>query len=314
MNTTTHLARHILQFQPNKDAARLCLYHYLIHHCDTDAPLTPELFENFARRALCFQHWRDNRIALSQEIQYILQHYNETYILEWSFKEISFPDHWQVINIESRIEAVVIIENWIQRTFSPSHRKRIFFTSKENYLAVIQDPEGDITVIEMTPQILIRNGLLEPLNTDHRLYYTASLELKPNIAQKIMVAENTSARFYTGNNKVEGRVIRGYIFQQQQVLQGLLNQFPAIFYPLKSLEQYFVDRKSDPTYQELVHTLEKGVELLRMNHPEAENFAKVALQRGRSALESLFTNDSMIKILVEDLEKTSASTSESLYL
>ena len=110
MNTTTHLARHMLSFQPNKDAARLCLYHYLIHHCERDTPLTPKLFEDFCRMALLHEHWQDNAATLSQELQYILQHYNETFMLDWNLKDYVFPDHWQVVAIKNSIEG-------IQRTF-----------------------------------------------------------------------------------------------------------------------------------------------------------------------------------------------------
>ena len=129
-----------------------------------------------------------------------------------------------------------------------------------------------------------------------------------------MVSENTTGRFLLKNDKIYGRIIRGYVFQQQQILEDNLNKYPALFYPLKKLEQLFIDRQSDPTYQELVHTLEKAMELIRMGHPEAENFSKAALQRGQSALEGLFTNDNTIKILVDDLRKHSRPSTESLYL
>ena len=84
----------MLSFHPNKDAARLCLYHYLIHHCDEDTPLTPELFENFCRFALLHEHWQEQAASLSQELQYILQHYNETFLLDWNLKDFVFPDDW----------------------------------------------------------------------------------------------------------------------------------------------------------------------------------------------------------------------------
>ena len=314
MNTTTHLARHILQFQPNKDAARLCLYHYLIHHCSPETPLSPGIFEAFARKALCYKHWQENRVALSQELQYVLQHYNETYMLDWSFKDISFPDSWQVIEIESRIEAVTIFENWVTKTFAKGCRSRIFYTDRKTYVVIVQKLDGEVVVSEMTRQMLIRRGAIEPLNTDHQLIYTPMLELKPNVVQKIMVSENTTGRFLLNEKKILGRIIRGYVFQHQQALENNLNYYPALFYPLKKLEQYFIDRQSDPTYQELVHTLEKAMELIKMGHPEAENFSKAALQRGESALEGLFTNDNIIKILVDDLRKYSRPSTESQYL
>ena len=301
MNTTTHLARHILQFQPNKDAARLCFYHYLIHHCDPETPLSAELIEGFARRALTYQHWREERVQLSQELQYILQHYNETYLLNWSFKDISFPGHWQVVEIESRVEAITIIEKWAEKTFSEGSKKRIFYSRDNRYVAIVQTPEGELIVTDLSNEMLIRQGKLQPLCTDLRLHYSKNLELKPKTTQHIRVSENTTGRFHYHNSAVEGRVIRGYIFQQQNQLAGLLNQYPAVYYPVKKMEQYFVDRRTDPAYQELIQTLEKAVELIRLNHPESRDFAKAALERGNSALERLFTNDNTMQVLVDEL-------------
>ncbi|MCB0377120.1 MAG: hypothetical protein KDD33_01380 [Bdellovibrionales bacterium] len=302
MNTTTHLARHILQFQPNKDATRLCLYHYLIHHCDTDTPLTASVIENFCRRALSFKHWQDHASALSQELQYMLQHYNETYMLNWSLKDFSFPDRWQVVPIKNSLDTVTILEKWVDKHFSSDCRKRVILTKDKNFLVVIQKPDGELQVVQNTANMLIRNGEIEPLCTDLQLHYTPDFELKRGVIHHIQVAPNTTARFYSDGTRAKGLVVRGFVFQKQLELDGNINQYPAIFYPLKHIEQYFIDRKSDPTYQELIDAMEKAVELIRLRHPEAQSFAQAAYDRGKSALDNIFTNDNMIQVLIDQLE------------
>jgi len=314
MNTTTHLARHILRYQPNKDAARLCLYHYLIHHCKPETPLVPQIFDDFAREALSFDFWRKKRGALSQELQFILQHYNETYALNWSFQEFSFPDNWQVISLDSQKELVSIIESWAQKSFPKESRNRIFRTQRGSYVVIVQLKEGPVDVYEIKNDFLIRDGQLEPLNTANRLRYGPNLELLPDQVQRALTRENSVCRFAVKNGVILGRVIQGFVFKESQPLQGAINQYPLLFYPIKELEQFFVDRQSDPTYQELVHTIEKALELIRLRHPEAENFSKAALQRGQSALRALFKNDNTLDMLVRDLSTKIRLGSETLDL
>ena len=303
MNTTTHLARHMLSFQPNKDAARLCLYHYLIHHHEQDTPLTPQLFENFCRFALVHQHWQEQAVALSQELQYILQHYNETFMLDWNLKDFVFPDHWQVVAIKNSIEGIYIFEKWAEKNTETGSKNRVFYTKDQNYLILSQTPEGQVTVIHSTPLMLIKNGELQPLSMAIRLQYDKNLELKPDLTQYLKVDSNTYARFKINKKMLQGMLIRGYIFQNKSEPQGRVNEFPEIYYPLKKVEQYYVDRKSDPDYQELVQVLEKALELFRLNHPEAESFGQAALNRGRSALDNIFLNDNVIQALVDQLSQ-----------
>jgi hypothetical protein len=305
MNTTTHLARHMLSFQPNKDAARLCLYHFLIHHCDRETPLTPELFQRFCRLALLHEHWQTEAVALSQELQYILQHYNETYELDWSLTDITFPDYWQVVSIKNSIEGIHILEKWAKKKYKDEAQTRVFYTKDKNYLLLAQKSDGSLVVTQSTPHMLIQKGELEPLSMALNLSYDENLELKPGVTQYLRVDPANYLRFKIQNKKIQGMMIRGYIFQNKMEPNGRINQFPEVYYPLKRVEQYFIDRKSDPDYQELVQVLEKAIELFRLNHPEAESFAEAALDRGQSALENIFINDNVIQTLVDQLDSES---------
>lgn len=314
MNTTTHLARHILRYQPDKDAARLCLYHYLIHHCSPHTTLTPGLFEAFAREALSFDFWRQRKTALAQELQFILQHYNETYRLNWSFSDFSFPDNWQVIKMENQKELIAILETWVKKTFPKETLNRIFKTHRDTYVLVVQMSDGHVHIFEIKNDFVIRNGDLEPLNTSYRLSYGEDLDLLPNTVHRVLTKENSVCRFAIKEGLVLGRVIQGFVFKEAQALQGAMNQYPLLFYPIKELEQFFIDRQSDPTYQELIHTMEKALELIRLGHPEAENFSKAALQRGQSAQKALFKNDNTLDLLVQELSYKIKHNSENLYL
>lgn len=303
MNTTTHLARHMLSLSPNKDAARLCLYHFLIHHCDKDTPLSPLLFENFCRMALSHNHWQENCVHLSQEIQYVLQHYNETFMLDWSMKDFHFPDHWQVIAIKNSIEGIRIYEKWLESKQDSFHKSRIFYTKDKNYLILLQNKDNSLSLIHCNDNVLIHRGELQPLNTSIQLHYNENIELKPKQTQYLKVDNNSYARFQLNNGHIEGMIIRGYIFQNHQKLAGKINEYPILYYPFKRIEQYYVDKKSDPDYQELVEVLEKAKELFNINHPEAFSFGRQALERGQTALKHIYNNDNIVETLVEQLSQ-----------
>jgi hypothetical protein len=302
MNTTTHLARHMLAFHPNKDAARLCLYHYLIHHCDPNTPLTPLLFENFCRMALCHEHWQSHSHDLSQELQYTLQHYNETFMLDWSMSDFVFPDYWQIVPIKNSIDGIYIFEKWAEKNTEAGSKTRVFFTKDSQYLIVNQDSKNHVTVTNSSPLMLLRKGELQPLSMEIKLYYNENLTLKSNQTHYLKIDTNTYARFRSEQKNITGMFIRGYIFQNQKEINGKINEFPNIYYPLKKTEQYYIDKKSDPDYIELVNVLEKANELLNLNHPEAQSFAVAAFERGQAALENIFVNDNLMQVLVNQLE------------
>ena len=158
-------------------------------------------------------------------------------------------------------------------------------------------------MVQASPLMLIRQGELQPLTMSIQLQYNNQLELKPQVTQYLKVDRNSYARFRIENKRVHGMVIRGYVFQNYQEAAGKLNEYPILYYPLKKIEQHYVDRKSDPDYIELVEVLEKATELLRLNHPEANQFGQQALERGQTALEHIFINDNVIGTLVDQLSQ-----------
>lgn len=303
MDTVLQLARHILRFQPDKDAARLCFYHYLIHHCEPTDQITPVLIENFNRWVLSFEHWRKNRHLLVQEVQYLLQHFAETYQLRLDFKSMVLADRWQVVAIDNPIDCLKILE----RNFSHLSQKTRLIPAANSTFALLELKEtGAITVTHLNNQMIInQRGDLEPLNPLVKIHYTAQLDLEFQQVQYVEVAPSIYARFMILGTGMNGHMIRGYTFQKAEDFKGgTVNQYAQVYYAVKRLEQLFVDRQSDPMYQELTKILEKAVELVNMRHPEAFTFAQAALERGESALENIFINDNMVRLLTQTLRSS----------
>ncbi len=302
-----NLARHMLRFQPNKDAARLCFYHFLIHHCEPTETITPQLLENFSRWALMFEHWRQNRTHLMQEVQYSLHHFAETYQLDIGFKNMVMPDRWQVVSVENPIDCLKIFE---KRFNSADKKSRLLAFENQRFLLLNLREDNGLTVTMLNNLMIInKEGALEPLNTLCQLHYGPDLSLEFQKVQYVEVAPNVYGRFMILGHGVHGHLIRGYVLQKAEEFRGgSVHSHSALYYAIKRMEQQYVDRKTDPTYMELTQILEKAVELLNVGHPEAVKFAQASLERGEMALESLFPNDNMIRLLTQTLRSVMQSS------
>lgn len=301
-----NLARHMLRFQPNKDAARLCFYHFLIHHCEPTEQITPQLLDTFSRWALMFEHWRQNRMHLLQEVQYTLHHFAETYQLDIGFKNMTMPDRWQVVAVENPIDCLKIFE----KRFAGDKKSRLLAYDKDRFLLLnLREDQGLTVTLLNNLMIINKQGDLEPLNTLCQLHYSADLSLEYQKVQYVEVAPNVYGRFMILGQGVHGHLIRGYVLQKAEEFRGgTVHSHSSLYYAIKKMEQQYVDRKSDPTYQELTQILEKAVELLNVGHPEAVKFAQASLERGEMAMESLFPNDNMIRLLTQTLRSVMQSS------
>jgi hypothetical protein len=89
-----------------------------------------------------------------------------------------------------------------------------------------------------------------------------------------------------------------YTFQKTGGFEGSeLHRLPTLFYPLKRIEQFFINRTTDPMYIELTNLLEQASDLMARQHPERLRFAEAAMERGRLAFEQVFVDDRFLRLL-----------------
>ncbi len=306
MAHVTALAQHILTLEPDKDAARLCLYHYLKNLCEAVEPVNAELIQRFFTRALTFQHWQQNKQALFNEVNGILHHFQESTGQLIQGSESFRPEELQVVPAESLRTMELVVNKFLERTSSPYDQFRAL-QEGDRIVAIVLQGDRSLRVSVFPRVMAIRDGELVPLCQDFALYYTSDLQIHPMMIQQIEIGPHTAARFRMGADGINGLVTRGYTFQKYATMDGGgLHRYPVLFYPLKRLEQFFVNRKSDPMYIELTGLLEKALELMNQEHPEAVKFAEAALERGRLALEHIFPDDKLVRLLINNLEKTLA--------
>lgn len=313
MAHVTSLAQHILSLEPDKDAARLSFYHYLKNLCAANDLVNAELLNRFYFRALTFAHWQGSKAHLFNEVSALLQHFQDANQESLPLDGIVSADDLQIVPIESPRNFELILEKHLTASRAPYDQFRILPVSESaghfpgQFIAVTLRRDRGLRVAVFPTIAMIINGELSPLCQDFTLHYGSDLSLIPGVPQEIDLGQHAAAHFQVTTEGIFGTVVRGYTFQKYAALEGGgLHKYPVLFYPLKRLEQFFVDRKSDPMYIELTNLLEKSLELMNQRHPEAMKFATAALERGKLALEYIFPDDRLVRLLINNLEKTVA--------
>ncbi len=302
------LAQHIFTLEPDKDAARLCLYQYLKNLCDATELVNAESINRFYLRALGFTHWQENKTALFGETESILHHFQDAGGGVLSLAGLVRVGDLQVVAIENLRNLEVVVQKHLEKTLTPYDRVRVLREADSRVIAITLMGDRSLKITTYPRALLLVEGELSPLHNEHTLFYSNDLSLAPMMIQQIELGSHSSVRFQTGVEGFRGSFVRGYTFQKFGSIDGGgLNRYPLLFYPLKRLEQFFVDRKTDPMYLELTTTLEKALELLGAGvTPDTFRFAHAALERGRLALEHIFPDDKLARLLINNLEKSLA--------
>ena len=169
-------------------------------------------------------------------------------------------------------------------------------------VAILLRADKSLEVRIFDKKFTIRDGLLEPLRKDLVLYYTPDLELSQNHTHKIEVAPYITAQFRILNEKISGMLLRGYVFQKLMELKNEpLAEQTRVLFPIKRLEQFFLDRRTDPYYNDLISELERTAALVQQGDSEALNWANVVLSKADTALENIFLGDKLMTLLARDL-------------
>ena len=320
MMDVTSLAQHIVNLDPAKDAARLCFYNYLKNLCEANQPITAQLLNAFYTRALMFSHWQENRVQLFEQTQACLLSYANanSEISSSVFSELQ--KSWQVGEIETLLihnpeNLIALVKKSLEKELSASEKVKVIADQAGNAIALILNSSKasnvKLRVSVYPPVTKLVKGELSPLSSELTLQYDQGLQLAPNLLQQVDVGAHTTARFKVDTEGAKGVLIRGYTFSRYAVMDGgSLHKYPTVFYALKRLEQFFIDRQTDPMYVELTQLLEKAIELLGQGHESAEKFAKHAYERGQLALEQIFPDDKLVQLLINNLEKTLALKAE----
>jgi len=303
------LIRFVAGLNPQNTPAKLSFYNFLRGFPNPEEALTPELIELFFIYCMDYPHWAANKNQLGNEVRYLLENFNSFYQQNFDLSKIRFPQAMQLLELERATDFEEVLMHFLKRQYADEDKIRLINDQNKRVIAVVLHEDKTLTLRIFDKKFTIRDGHLEPLRKDLALHYTANLELSPDHTHKIEVAPYIVSEFRIKGDKVYGVLLRGYVYQKLLEFKGeSLKEQTRLLYPIKRIEQFFIDRRTDPYYQEMISQLERTLALIQQGDREALNWSSMVLTQAETALENVFTGDKLLTLLVRDLRHTSETT------
>ncbi len=247
---------------------------------------------------LDYTHWHQHRDEFAQTLIPALEEMTD-------LKSIRWPDTLQSFEVEQMSDLLEIVDSYLTRILQAGEKFRLIIDQDKRVLAVILSPDQKIKVRLFDKKVVIRKGLIEPLKKFQVLHYNQNLELEGKTLHCFELAPFVTVQFRIYQSVLDGAIHRGYLLQKIHDLTGQeLTYTPKLFYSIKRIEQYFIQRNSDPFYIQATETLEKAIETAKIrgnfDSPEYMDL----LGQSNSLLEHVFTGDKLLTLLIRDLQHT----------
>jgi len=312
MVSVTHFAQYLLKLDPQKNVARLALYHYLKNICDINAELQPEMIRSFYSRILNFPYWQSNHKTLGEVVANDLENFLMESHLKWDLSQIRHAHQVQWVEIKQADDFKALIQDECSKVCKAGDRSKVIPISDTQMLALILFATGNMRIQVFSNVAMVEGAKLKPLMPLTHLEYDSKMDLQMHFDHLLEGPMLTLNRFQVTDDGVRGWILRGYTLQKYETLNGgTLAQNPELFYTLKRIEKHYINPQSDPFYLELVGILEKAYQLLSQGHHDAPRMGEAALQRGKQALKNIFPNDKLLLLLVSNIEYYLFSKNES---
>lgn len=302
MTNIGSLVQFLLKKQPPENQARLALYHYLKNLKDLSDPLNRMIIQEFFLRSLGHQYWQDHRDLLAQSVLADLSEFQQTHNTGFDLHELLWPNKTQVIFIEDFDNFFSLLKKYVEREKEASTKYQMIKLPNNKVLVLLLESAGTLTCRVYGQLVYLRDGELTPLPPETHLHYNSRMELAEKTPQLLTSSLMTFCQFALIGDECAGVRLKGFTYQKEEVITGTLLQRPDLFYPIKSLERFFIKPESDPFYSELTRILEKANELLKTAHPDQEKIAQEAYKRGNMALKNIFPDDKLLHLLVSNLQ------------
>lgn len=300
--------------------AQQALLHYLAYFTEPEQDFDEALLEDFFSHCLDYAHWQQNKTQLSQDIESFLETVGTQHTLGLSLADIKWPHETQIIEIENQRDMSDVLQCYLN-TICKQEKYRLINDIDKRMLAIILHPDHSLSVQMFDRKMMIRHGQIEPLKKNLQLHYTANLELKTLTSQRLELAPFVTAQFRLNEQEetlltsetnslgreyqVSGNLVRGYLAQKIYTLNAQpLNAFPKLFFAIKRLEQHFIHRQSDPFYQNVISGLERSIELIKRQDPDAIKESMDILAQAQNAYEYVFHSDKLLSLLIKELQYT----------
>ncbi len=297
----------------NFNAPVLTLANFLNYLCDADETISPQLINRFFNRSLIFNEWQQNFEALHIATSVAIRNFCDATGFDFKFADVIEPGQLQIIPLTQKKVKERLLERFLESEISDFDQFRLFEDRNERSVAILRLQNKSVRAITFPNFGALIDAEVVPLCTDFALSYGPNLEFEVGASQNLQLNSLTHARFkFSTSTGLSGAIVRGFNFEPVKVFANTsLIKEPELFYPVKHLEHFFIDRNSDAVYLELISSLSHAIDLVLSEEPEAVPFAQEVLERSRFAWEQIFPDDKPLQVQVQSLER--ALSVESLW-
>lgn len=300
----SHLLKYIADLNPQNTPARLSFYNFLRHFQFHKDDLAPYVLNTFFSHALEYPHWETNKSSLGKEVQLLMESFVRFSKMDFDFTQVHFPQTMQLVEIQSFANLLEVTHTYARSQLLEDEKFRIIPDQGRKVILVVLKSDESVDISVFDKKFVIRDGRLQPLRTDLKLSYNASLELKEGMVHCLEVAPYLMAQFTMVHGCPQGNLLRGYVFQKYHELTGLvLEEQNKVLFPLKRLEQLFIDKQSDPFYLNLMDQMKAAPARLKSGDLASEKIARRTLEKAEIALKEIFMGDKTLSKLIKDLQQ-----------
>ncbi|MBX2987546.1 MAG: hypothetical protein KF802_06585 [Bdellovibrionaceae bacterium] len=299
------LLKFLSDLNPQNTPARLAFYNWLKGSASPEEPLSHALLERFFWDCMDYPHWASNKTQLGHEIRFLIENFNNFFQQKFDLSDLRFPESLQVIEIENVQDIIETLTCHLNQRIGADDKFRIINDQNKKFIALVLRADRSLEARLYDRKFTLRGGLLEPLRPDLGLFYTPGLELSPHHQHKIEIAPYITAQFTYENGLVKGTALRGFVFQNFfEMKNDPLREHARLHLPIRRLEQFFLDRRTDTEYQELVQKLERTRSLAQAGDVEAQRWSSTILSQAEAAMEQIYQGDRLLALLIRDLRHT----------
>ena len=282
------------------------LYSYLQQVQDF-IPLTKDQTSNqkrlldFVFLCLALPYWRQHRETFFHQLQALLTSLDDSSLNKERIERLS---HLQIYFISSQKDLYEVVKKQHVSKIKSGDQWRVVPDGPHRMVCLHLSSDKTLSVTSYCNYGVIYKGELLPLPDGTSFQYSPKLEL---IEHQLHIFKKAQNGFYFIKKTEDGFYITGLsgiTFAPESFDHvKMLEELPQVFYALKRLEQFFVDRATDPYYKGLVHLLEFQIQYLEKSEKVQLEECRKIYEKVRTVFEAIFQDDKLLMVLLKQLHR-----------
>ncbi|MCB0394890.1 MAG: hypothetical protein KDD25_10030, partial [Bdellovibrionales bacterium] len=203
-------------------------------------------------------------------------------------------------NLEGEEDQYIVIRDYL-KNLHHGVRVRVLMNQNRESIGLIMSPNGETELKGFQSNAAIIEGRLVPISNGGHIKYDSRLTLKKN--QASYIPKNSSSTFVItpSASGIQIRQLSGFRVQSLSPIEVESLKFPnPAFVALKRVERFFVDRTTDPFYQQALKSIEKAIEDLKFGGALPAEMIPT-YENARLIVEEVYNDDRLLKMLLRDL-------------